>query len=403
MTLPLRRASNYHSQVLAVTGTNGKTSTVWFARQLLEAAGIRSVSFGTLGIVSETDRNPNPHCFPGRIGVELLLDQMESMDAEVIVWEAFSSALASGVLDDLGPTAAALTTLGRDHRDGHRTWARYVKAKERLFRDVLPPDGVAVLPSDRPEGQRFQRITAERGQRVCIFGRAPRAHVKLRSERSVPGGTCINVTIDEVQYVGRVPVVGTVMVDNVLAALALVHAAGVDAASLISGLDALEPPPGRIEHVATINKARVYVDYAHTAAALEAVLRTLRRRTRSRIHLVFGCGGERDTDKRSEMGAIAQRLADLVIVTDDNPRHEEPSQIRAAILAACPAANEVPDRSEAIGMALDRLRPGDTLVVAGKGHETAQRIGDEDLPFSDKEVIKHFISDYDTSKPYLAA
>lgn len=383
---------------MAVTGTNGKTSTVWFTRQLLEAAGARSVSFGTLGIVSEEERTSKPCCLPGRGGVEHLLEQVKSKEPQIVVWEAFSSALAAGVLDNFRPSVAALTTLSRDHLDGHRTWTRYVQAKEHLFRRVLPAGGIAVLPSDRPEGQRFQSVAVDRRQQVRTFGCAPEAHVRLRSERPVAGGTRISVVMGEDEYTGTVPVIGGIMVDNVLAALALAQAAGIDAAALLAGLDTLTPPPGRVEYVMTTDGAHVYVDYAHTPAALEAVLDALRQRTSGQLHLVFGCGGERDRGKRPSMGAVAYRLADVIVVTDDNPRHEEPGRIRTAILSACPGALEVADRREAVGVALAGLQPGDTLVVAGKGHETTQNINGDHRPFSDRDVIERLLAAQCTPK-----
>ena len=375
-------------RIAAVTGTNGKTSTVWFARQLLEEAGMPSVSFGTFGLVSKRRHVPEPLCLPGRGGVEVLKESMEAEGAEVGVWEAFSSSLASGVLDALEPSAAALTTLSRDHLNEHHTWERYVEAKEHLFRHVLPAGGVAVLPADLPEGRRFKSIAEERGQQVLLFGRDSRAHVRLQYVEDAPSDTQIAVTIGEEGYTGSVPVIGAFMVDNILAALALVHAAGVDARTLLEGLDKLTPPPGRVEHVATFNGARVYVDYAHTPAALEALLQALRPRTPGRLHLVFGCGGERDCGKRPEMGDIARRLADVVIVTDDNPRYEEPGRIRAAILDACPGACEVANRLEALRITVAALCRGDTMVVAGKGHETVQNVRGECLPFSDREVLQ---------------
>lgn len=374
--------------VLAVTGTDGKTSTAWFARRLLESVGVRAASFGTLGIVSEGERLSTPRCFPGRAGVDLLRDEMEREGTEVIVWEAFSSALSAGVLDQLEPTVAALTNLSRDHLDGHRTQARYVEAKERLFRHVLPSDGLAVLPADRPEGRRFRSIAAERAQEVLTFGCTPGADVRLCNQQATRDGTWIDVRIGTANFSGEVPIFGAMMLDNLLAALTMVLAVGIDARLLSSMPAKLAPPPGRVEHVATIDGACVYVDYAHTPAALEAVLDTLRPRCHGRLHLVFGCGGERDAGKRPGMGAVAHRLADIIIVTDDNPRLEDPGRIRASVLFSCPRAHEIADRREAIRTALAGLRPGDMLVVAGKGSEATQSIGDEDRPFLDRRVIE---------------
>lgn len=384
--------SGQRSSVLAVTGTNGKSSTVWFARQLLESAGLRAMSFGTFGIVSQAGCIPEPWCPPGRDGAKILLDHMETKGADVIVWEAFSSSLATGVLDDLDVCAAALTTLSRDHLDGHRTWARYVSAKEHLFRHILPSGGTAVLPAESSEGLRFRDLAIQREQDVVTFGRVSDASVQLLEQRSISGGTWLDIGVADARYRGAIPVVGAMMVDNVLSAVALALSTGLDVAAVLAGLDKLVPPPGRVEHVATINDAAVYIDYAHTPAALTAVLRALRLRTQGRLHLVFGCGGDRDSGKRAEMGSIATSLADVVIVTDDNPRHEDPALIRAEILITCFKGKEVADRFEAIENALVGLRSGDTLVVAGKGHESVQHIAGERQPFSDAGVVIDIIS-----------
>lgn len=378
--------------ILAVTGTNGKSSTVWFTRQLLESAGLTAMSFGTFGIVSSAGCSPDPWCLPGRAGADVLLDNMKAQGADVIVWEAFSSSLAAGVLDELNVSAAALTTLSRDHLDGHRTWARYVSAKEHLFRHVLPNGGTAVLSADTPEGVHFRSIATQRQQEVVTFGRAPGAEVQLFEERPTSGGTWLDIDVGSARYRGVVPVVGAMMVDNVLAAIALARSAGIEVAALMEGLSELVSPPGRVEHVATIHGASVFVDYAHTPAALASVLQSLRVRTKGRLHLVFGCGGDRDRGKRAEMGSLATSLADVVFVTDDNPRHEDPARIRAEVLRTCPKGKEVGDRYNAIERALAGLSPGDTLVVAGKGHESVQYVAGEDRPFSDTRVVVDIVS-----------
>lgn len=379
-------------RLIAVTGTNGKTSTVWFAHRLLERVGLRASSFGTFGLQVGQDRMPEPPNLPGPAGVDFLLEQMALGGTDIIVWEAFSSALASGVLDRLSPDAAALTTLSRDHLDVHGSVADYERAKARLFDRILPRDGTAVLPLDRPEGRRFEKLASKRGVRTIRFGRSQANAVRLIDARPEAPGTRIEVELHGSTFAAVVPLIGDAMIDNALAALGLVTSV-VDRpiTQWESAVGALSAPPGRMEFVGHVGGARVVVDYAHNPAALTSALLTLREQSSGRVHLVFGCGGERDPGKRLEMGRVAERMADRIIVTDDNPRREPPEAIRAAILAGCPSATQIADRRQAIAGALDTVRPGDTLIVAGKGHEETQTVGTEQQPFSDRQIIQRII------------
>jgi len=302
--------------------------------------------------------------------------------------EASSHGLDQFRLDGVVVTAAAFTNLGRDHLDYHPTMEAYLAAKRRLFETLLVPGGAAVLNADAPEFDSLYALCKKRRLRVLAYGRKG---AEIRLESATPGATGQHLVINllgrrhEIDY----PLAGQFQAMNGLAALGLVIGGGEEREAAIEALTKLTGVRGRLERVAIHPAgAPIYVDYAHKPGALETVLATLRPHASGRLVVVFGCGGDRDRGKRPQMGEIAARLADRVIVTDDNPRSEDPASIRAEIMAASPQAREIGDRAEAINTAIAELAAGDLLVIAGKGHETYQIVGDRTLPFDDASVAR---------------
>lgn len=379
--------------VAAVTGTNGKTSVVTFLRQIWSSLGLATASMGTLGLQPAALRGAEPAekgqlTTPDPVELHEILARLARSGVQHLALEASSHGLHQHRLDGVRVTAAAFTNLSRDHLDYHGTMDGYFAAKRRLFTDLVVDGGAAVLNADVAEAEPLARALAERDVRILTYG-ARGDDVRLESREPQADGQCLRIALGgRVQDV-TVPLVGEFQGTNVLCALALAIADGADAEDVIVTLPALQSVRGRMERVVSLaSGAAVYVDYAHTPDALTSVLRALRPHAGGRLVVVFGCGGDRDPGKRPEMGQIAADLADTVIVTDDNPRSEDPARIRRQILAACPDAQEIGDRAEAINAALASLTRGDILVVAGKGHETGQIVGDRVLPFDDAQVVR---------------
>ncbi len=381
-------------QVMAVTGTNGKTSVASFLRRIWEIAGLPAASLGTLGVE------------PARLGIAARLTTPDPVslhetcaalaDAGItrLVVEASSHGLAQHRLDGLTITAAAFTNLSRDHFDYHGDRDAYFYAKARLFSELLRSGGRAVLNADVPEFDQLARLCRQRGIEVIDYGRTAQDLVLLEL---VPGPEGIALTFawrGDAQS-ATLPLFGPFQAHNLLAALGLAIAGGVPAGQATDALTGLHGVPGRMQRIARREDgAMAFVDYAHTPDALEKALTALRAHIDGRLIVAFGCGGDRDRGKRPEMGRIAERLADVVIVTDDNPRSEDPAAIRAEILAGMRGeALEIGDRAEAIARGWSMLAPGDGLLVAGKGHETGQIVGDAVLPFDDAEVLRNLAAE----------
>jgi UDP-N-acetylmuramoyl-L-alanyl-D-glutamate--2,6-diaminopimelate ligase len=379
--------------IAAVTGTSGKTSVAAFTRQLWTLLGHRAASLGTLGIVTPEGEQPGALTTPDPVLLHRDLAALADAGIDHLAIEASSHGLEQYRLDGLKLRAAAFTNLSRDHLDYHPDMAAYFKAKRRLFCSLLPAGGVAVLNADAPEYETLRDLCRACAQRIIAYGRIG---ANLTLLEATPHGTGQHLTL---RIEGRAveidfPVIGAFQAMNLLAALGLVIAGGVDAARVLPLVGKLTGVHGRMELVAHHrNGAPVYVDYAHKPHALETVLTALRPHTKGRLIVVFGCGGDRDRGKRPEMGAIATRLADVTIVTDDNPRSEMPAAIRAEILAAAPGAIEIGDRAEAIRRAVSMLEPNDLLAIAGKGHETGQTIAGKTHPFDDSAVARAAVAE----------
>jgi len=374
----------------AVTGTNGKTSVASFTRQIWQADGSAAASIGTLGIERASGLEPGAMTTPDPVTLHAALARLACEGIDHAVMEASSHGLDQYRLDGVTLQAAAFTNLTQDHLDYHGTMDAYLAAKLRLFGEMLLSDGIAVLNADVPE---FAATSTAAGRRdILDYGVSAKA-IRLAGKRLAEGGQLLDLEVLGRPYTVALPLVGTFQAMNALAALGLALATGVPADKAVAALASLQGVRGRMERVATLaNGAPVFVDYAHTPDGLEKVLTALRPHASGRLVCVFGAGGDRDPTKRPKMGAMVARLADLAIVTDDNPRSEEPAAIRRQILDACPDAADIGNRAEAIEWAMEQLRPGDLLVIAGKGHEQGQTIAGTVYPFDDKTVARTIAS-----------
>jgi UDP-N-acetylmuramoyl-L-alanyl-D-glutamate--2,6-diaminopimelate ligase len=378
-------------QIIAVTGTNGKTSTVDFLRQLWELSGRKAASLGTLGVIAPGHAAGGGLTTPDPVALANTLAQLAREGVRHAALEASSHGLDQFRLDGVRLAAAGFSNLTRDHLDYHHTLAAYRAAKLRLFADLLPRGAPAVAHADM-DGETLaalRDIAAERGQILRTVGEAG-THIRLHRATALPHGQIIRIATAGTTRDVELALPGRFQADNVLLAAALAEATGLprvwELAPLLRGVR------GRMERAARLpNGAAAYVDYAHTPDALQRLLQALRPHTEDRLVCVFGAGGDRDAGKRPLMGAIAARLADIAIITDDNPRTEKPETIRAEIQAACPGALNIGRRAAAIAAGLEILRPGDVLVVAGKGHEQGQIIGSEVHPFDDADTIRRLL------------
>ena len=382
-------------QVAAVTGTSGKTSVAHFTRLLWELTGHPAASLGTLGLVPADALvfQPPSLTTPDPVALMRSLAGLAAAGYEHVALEASSHGLDQFRLDGIRPAAAAFTNLSHEHLDYHADMAAYFAAKRRLFAELLAEGGTAVLNLDAPESADLLALAKARRLRTITYGLAEGADLRLVERRPTATGQDLHLSVLGARQGVALPLIGDFQAMNVLAALGLAMATGGQLAQLMLALPRLGVVPGRLEHVgATPSGGQVYVDYAHKPAALEAVLRTLRPHVAGRLWVVFGCGGDRDRAKRPLMGQIASRLADQSIVTDDNPRSEDPAAIRQAILAAAPTALEIGDRRAAIAAALLGLGQGDALVIAGKGHESGQIVGAVTHPFDDRAVARELLA-----------
>ena len=381
--------------IVAVTGTAGKSSVADFVRQILSRIGSDAASLGTVGIVTNRGATYGALTTPDPVTLHETLARLSEEGVTDLAMEASSHGIAQRRLDGVTLKAAGFTNLGRDHLDYHPTIADYLAAKLRLFSDLLPAGCPAVVNADGAFADRVIAVAEAAGRPVRTTGRAGTA-IRLVEARTEGFSQRLTLEAGGVRRTVSLPLVGAFQVENALVAAGLalaIPAGAADPDGVFSALDHLTGVPGRMERIGEADGGLCLVDYAHKPEALEGVLTALRPFAAGRLVVVFGCGGDRDRGKRPLMGAIAARLADSVIVTDDNPRTEEPVTIRRAILDAAPGAIEIGDRAEAIRTAVRRLGPGDVLVVAGKGHETGQIVGDRTLPFSDHAVLRAAIDE----------
>ena len=374
--------------IAAVTGTSGKTSVAAFTRQIWRRLGYASASIGTVGIVSDKRNVYGSLTTPDPIALHRSLDELAGDGVTHLALEASSHGLDQHRLDGIRIQAGGFTNLSRDHMDYHPDVAHYLGAKLRLFSALIADGGAAVISADHAQSKAVIDTAKLRKLNIITVGR----------NADSDGIRLVDAAIDNfaqrlvLDRRGKrrgllLPLVGEFQIENALVAAGLVIATGGDADAVFASLEHLEGASGRLEQVGTHNGAPVFVDYAHKPDALQKALQALRPYASRKLVVLFGAGGDRDAGKRPLMGAIAAEYADRVIVTDDNPRSENPAAIRAAILAEAKGADEIADRAQAIAAAVAALQPGDALLVAGKGHETGQIVGDKVLPFSDHAAV----------------
>jgi UDP-N-acetylmuramoyl-L-alanyl-D-glutamate--2,6-diaminopimelate ligase len=371
--------------VVAVTGTNGKTSVASFTRQLWCAMGEPAVNLGTTGVEGDWSK-PLNHTTPEPITLHRTLAEIAAEGIEHCAMEASSHGLDQRRLDGVRLTAAGFTNLTQDHLDYHGTMSAYRDAKAQLFARVLPEDGTAVINIDDAYGPYMLDVAESRGQDLLTVGTRADAALRIVAQRYDATGQDLRFEWNGQAHQRRLNLIGGFQAANALVAAGLCIGSGSDPREVFDAMPHLRTVRGRMQHVATRdNGATVFVDYAHTPDAVATALKALRPHVLGRLIIVMGAGGDRDRTKRPLMGEAAATYADVVFVTDDNPRSEDPDLIRAAIRQGCPEANDVGDRAEAILRGVDALGPGDALLIAGKGHETGQIIGTTVLPFDDAE------------------
>lgn len=370
--------------MIAVTGTNGKTSVSTFVRQIWIEMGVPAVNLGTTGVEGAWTA-PLAHTTPEPITLHRALAEAARHGISHAAMEASSHGLDQRRLDGVTLTAAGFTNFTQDHLDYHKTFEAYFDAKAGLFARVLPEDGAAVINMDDPKGVEMAAIAKARGCSVLAVGRDG-GDLHLTAQRFDSTGQDLRFEWQGKTYQRRLDLIGGFQADNVMLAAGLVIASGAPPEEVFDALPTLTTVRGRMELAATRdNGGAVFVDYAHTPDAVATALKAMRPHVMGRLVAIVGAGGDRDPGKRPMMGAAAAEHADLVIVTDDNPRSEDPASIRAAVLEGAPDATEVGDRAEAILRGVDAIGPGDALLIAGKGHETGQVVGDDVLPFDDVE------------------
>jgi len=378
------------SMLVGVTGTNGKSSTVDFLRQIWTRAGRRAASLGTLGAIGPSGVVDLGHTTPDPAALHATLSALAADGVTHAAMEASSHGLEQHRIDGVTFAAGAFTNLTQDHLDYHADMGAYRDAKLKLWA-LVKAGGAAVINADAAEGEAFETAAEARGLEVLLCGwRAPReGALKIVEIQPRPNAQSMLLRWQGKEHKVELPLIGEFQALNAVCAAALALATGEAASAVWAGMAQLKPVRGRMEHVGeSLSGGHVFVDYAHTPDGLDVLLRAARPHAPGRIIVVFGCGGDRDADKRARMGAIAARHADLVIVTDDNPRNEDAAAIRAAILKGAPSATEIGDRSQAIRRGVSIMKRGDALLIAGKGHETGQIVKGVTHPFSDQDVAR---------------
>jgi UDP-N-acetylmuramoyl-L-alanyl-D-glutamate--2,6-diaminopimelate ligase len=375
--------------IAAVTGTSGKTSVAAFTRQIWESLGHASASIGTIGLVSPKRTVYGSLTTPDPIALHRQLDEIARDGVTHLAFEASSHGLDQYRLDGVRIAAGGFTNLTRDHMDYHPDVAHYLNAKLRLFRDLIADGGTAVISADHDCSQEVIAAARARKLRIIATGRKADGDAGIRLVDATIDGFAQKLVIEHRsrRHSIALPLVGEFQIENALVAAGLAIGTGSDADKVFASLEKLEGAKGRLERVGERNGAPIFVDYAHKPDALAKALQALRPYAKRKLVVVFGAGGDRDAGKRPLMGAIASENADRVIVTDDNPRSENPAAIRAAILAAAKGAADIGDRAEAIKAGIAALEAGDALLIAGKGHETGQIVGSQTLPFSDHDAV----------------
>ncbi len=388
--LALMAANFYAGQpdcIAAVTGTNGKSSIVAFVRQIWQLMGLRAASIGTVGIDYPGGFEKLAHTTPDPVSMQKALEKLAKKSVTHLALEASSHGLEQHRLDGVQICVGGFTNFSQDHLDYHKTFEAYFAAKMRLFDELLAPGGAAVINADSAKAADVLTHVKARGLRILTVGKAGK-DLKLLDQEAMGLGQLLTIQGLEQTYKVFLPLVGTFQAENALVAAGLVIAAGGSEAIAVKSFENLKGAKGRLELVdRTDVGAGIFVDFAHTPEALKLSIEALRPFADGKLVVVFGCGGDRDKGKRPLMGKVAADFADVVYVTDDNPRGEEPSIIRSETMVGCPDAIEIGDRSKAIETAIKSLEKGDVLLIAGKGHEEGQIVGDKIIPFTDHGAV----------------
>ncbi|MDO9412056.1 MAG: UDP-N-acetylmuramoyl-L-alanyl-D-glutamate--2,6-diaminopimelate ligase [Pseudolabrys sp.] len=389
-------AANFYARqpatTVAVTGTSGKTSVAAFTREIWTTLGEQAASVGTVGVVSPKGEEYGSLTTPDPVELHRTLDRLAGEGITHLALEASSHGLDQHRLDGVRIAAGAYTNLSRDHLDYHPTLQAYLDAKMRLFSDLIAPGGTAVINVDDEQAAQVVAVARKRGLKIMTVG-AGGDDIKITGDAINGFAQAVDLVHGGHTYRVKLPLVGSFQVQNAVVAAGLVIATGGDPARVFKALEKLTGAKGRLELSGTYHGAPIFIDYAHKPDALEKSLAALRPYVSGKLIVVFGCGGDRDTGKRPIMGRIAHDKADHVIITDDNPRSENPAAIRAAILAEAPGATEIGDRAQAIRTGITELNKGDVLLIAGKGHETGQIVGNTVLPFSDHDAVATALSE----------
>ncbi|MAP94709.1 MAG: UDP-N-acetylmuramoyl-L-alanyl-D-glutamate--2,6-diaminopimelate ligase [Ponticaulis sp.] len=392
--LALASARFYERQpeyIVGVTGTNGKSSTVDFLRQIWADLDLKAASLGTLGMIGPKGSVDLGHTTPDPVAIHHAMDQLVADGVSHLAMEASSHGLAQYRMEGVRFAGVAFTNLTQDHLDYHADFEDYRAAKLRLFSELAAPGSLAVVNADSPETPVFEAAARDAGLKLMSVGWRG-ADLKIRELGPRATGQVMDVLYNGEAFEIELPLIGEFQALNALTAAGLAIWLGADAEGVFKAMEKLQTVKGRLEFVGEKSGGgTVFVDYAHTPDGLDVLLRAARPHTAGKLVLIFGCGGDRDPFKRPMMGEVAQQHADEIIVTDDNPRSEDPASIRSAILDACPEATEIGDRAAAIREGISRLEKGDTLLIAGKGHETGQMIAGELLPFSDQETAAELL------------
>ena len=378
--------------IAAMTGTNGKSSTIEFLRQIWDYAGKNAACFGTLGVTTKRGVTPLTHTTPDSVALHQTLQSLSKDGVTHAGMEASSHGLKQYRLDGVKLAAVGFTNLTQDHFDYHPDMDDYFEAKARLFTELAPKGAPAVINVDGKWGRKMAEVAAASGLDVMSVGWAGE-DIRISEITPRAASQTLELVWDGKRIKIELPLAGEFQVLNAVSALGLAVSTGVSKEIALEGLKTLRGVAGRMEKAGeTKDGAPVFIDFAHTPDGLEKLLRGVRPHTMGKVVVVFGCGGDRDPDKRPKMGAIAEKLADHAIVTDDNPRGEVPALVRAEVLKGCPNAEEIGDRAAAIARGIALLEKGDCLVIAGKGHESGQIVGGKVLPFSDVAVAREILS-----------
>ncbi len=382
--------------IAAVTGTNGKSSTVEFLRQIWASAGISAAALGTLGVTREAGRTEVGYTTPDAIALHAALDALAGEGVSHLAMEASSHGLKQRRMDGVRVAVSAFTNLTQDHLDYHPDFEDYFAAKMRLFTALTPAGGRVVINMDSDWSARVEQTALAAGLEVMTLGWRGR-DLAVREITPRPASQAVRFAWRGGERVAELPLIGEFQTANALGAAVMAIASGMDADTAFAALENLTGVAGRLQQAGiTRQGAPILLDYAHTPDGLDKLLRAARPHTRGRVVLVFGAGGDRDPTKRAKMGAVAAQLADVCIVTDDNPRSEDPASIRAAILSACPGAQEIGDRESAMRAGIAMLEAGDTLLIAGKGHEIGQIVGDRIIPFDEPAIVTRLLQELET-------